>query len=598
MVFERPGRRLPIGFVVCVSFFSVHPSFAEPPLELHPEIEVLRAFAPILWPATDEPIVPTLPHSFAFDGIDTHHSGQVDLADLDEISWDVTASLEEVGQTLLDFGVKNLQPRVLFYEPRCFRVFNGRHLYVLEYWFYYPFDQGVGGHKGDSEHFFVFVALPKPASDSTWAEFKDAEVVGVVGAGHERHTSNNILVAGSKQQFGRRILPQELAPHMPVIVERGKHGSAADRDFNGRFDLGADSNIFRQGAWGSRDVHTDSAGRLFGRFQGWFSFPRAEREVLLESRFKEPTLYGSYQEWYPDKFPPRNTLDGQQFADVVHGRTYVLFPLIDLRHLYSLLEDNRLTNSELAGKVQEFLQKHRHCFWRDPPESVQVTPDAAEKMRMWPDKKQWNGEAHNVKLLEHRDHQNPNNIFKLHPYPPVALGASYKVDGKTNNLLEASVRIAEVSLFGREFLPDSMLEVNASWDLNRKKWYDAELHYWFFRGGYTGLYAGIAVRKEYLAGAADLDDETLATVRERTGITNLTFTESSDLQTAADFGAALTFSLFRRLIVDAKGGLRTEIFRDRPTDLEIARGAEDKLRFMFSVGLRLGITNPRHPLNH
>jgi hypothetical protein len=540
---------------------------------------------------------------FAFDGKDSDEDGEVDLADLDEISWDVTASLDEVGEAVSTFtnkfGANALQPRVLYHEPRWFRELNGAQVYVLEYWFYYPYDQGTGGHKGDSEHFFVFVSLDRRATAYSLEVFRNAKVVGVVGAGHEAHTANNILVAGTRADFGKRILPESLPQHMPVIVERGKHGSAPDRDFNGRYDVGADSNVFRRGAWGSRDVQTDSAGRLFGRFQGWFSFPRSFADVVVESQFRDPSFYDAYHRWYPREFPPLNGENETSNASVLGSRTYTLFPLADLQELYGMLRDDSRGRTRLAQDVRAFLHEHRDCFWADPPDRVEVTVDAVEAMQAWADKHAWQGKAHNIELLEHRDHRNPNNIFKLHLYPTIAAGARYKVDGQTNNLLEASIRIGELAVFGREWLPDSMIEVNTSFDMDRGgKWYDTEVQYWFFRGGYTGMYAGIAARKEYLASADELDQDVWQNSLNRIGIDGLDFEETSQVVWPVDVGVALTFNLFRRLIVDAKGGLRTEIFRDRPTDLEIARGAEDKLRFIFSVGFKLGIANPTHPLNH
>jgi hypothetical protein len=49
-----------------------------------------RRYAPILWFAADEPIHPTLPHPFAFNGEDDDNDGAVDLADAEEIHWEAS----------------------------------------------------------------------------------------------------------------------------------------------------------------------------------------------------------------------------------------------------------------------------------------------------------------------------------------------------------------------------------------------------------------------------------------------------------------------------------------------------------------------------
>ena len=68
-----------------------------------------------------------------------------------------------------------------------------------------------------------------------------------------------------------------------------------------------------------------------------------------------------------------------------------------------------------------------------------------------------------------------------------------------------------------------------------------------------------------------------------------------------DVGWAVSFNvtkLQKDLFFDTKIGLRADLFNDPPSDLELALGAQNRLRLVVSVGVRKGIAFPKNPLTY
>jgi len=121
--------------------------------------------------------------------------------------------------------------------------------WLIQYWFYYPFDVGgYGSHLHDSEHLFVEI------------DKLGGAVLNVIGAAHGGFTANNVFRTASSQ------LPVSLP--LFAIVELGKHATAPDMNRDGRFTPGLDDNIHHSTPqlWGIRDAmgHTDSRLSQFG----------------------------------------------------------------------------------------------------------------------------------------------------------------------------------------------------------------------------------------------------------------------------------------------------------------------------------------------
>lgn len=112
--------------------------------------------------------------------------------------------------------------------------------WVIEYWFYYPFDEGKAHpHIHDSEHFFVEV------------DKLGGTVRNVFASDHDSFVPNNIYSTLVKNA------PPVTLP-LFATVELGKHAMAPDMDHDGRFVRGVDDNLHIEpySFWGLRDRST------------------------------------------------------------------------------------------------------------------------------------------------------------------------------------------------------------------------------------------------------------------------------------------------------------------------------------------------------
>jgi len=112
--------------------------------------------------------------------------------------------------------------------------------WVIEYWFYYPFDEGKAHpHIHDSEHFFVEV------------DKLGGTVRNVFASDHDSFVPNNIFSTLVKNA------PPVTLP-LFATAELGKHAMAPDMDHDGRFTRGVDDNLHIEpySFWGLRDRST------------------------------------------------------------------------------------------------------------------------------------------------------------------------------------------------------------------------------------------------------------------------------------------------------------------------------------------------------
>jgi hypothetical protein len=530
-----------------------------------------RRHAPILWPAVDEQMFPTLPHPFAFDGVDNDGDGLRDLADADEV--DTSECCADRLVEMLN-ATKGPERRVIYAEPAWFTDHGpSPKIALLQYWFYYLLDGGFGSHPGDSEHAFVFVeTLPGATAPDDVTSYRG--VRGVVGAGHTPDTANNILVVG-KRQSNVGALPRNLPDHMPILVELGKHASAPDRNFDGRFDVGMDANAFRDNVWGSRDIFNLNIWQFVTPFQEWYSFPRDRRQLMFEEH--APT---HWKEEY---------VNAQQVVSIAppelpRTQKYRLFPLSDLEALYDALELEDKDASKAA--VTKHLNEHRMCFWpvTDQPQSVEISGAIFDLMRKWP-----TDDRHEL-IHDKADVKNPAGIFKLHLFPQFALGAIAGFGQDADNpTWGVSLQLAELSApswipvaSGQPIFGDSTLELYATKMQSLPGIHEFGANYRYFRGGYGGAYGGLGWRRERI-----VDEET-----------NTTTHFGVELGYAVAFNLAKLGQGLRRLSLGAQLGARWEPLGEPPTDREYALGAMRRTRLQFRTTLSYGFKRPHHPLRY
>jgi len=112
--------------------------------------------------------------------------------------------------------------------------------WLIEYWFYYPFDEGrPHPHFHDSEHIFVEV------------DKLGGTVRNVFASDHDSFSPNDIY-----STLARNSSPISLPLY--ATVELAKHAMAPDLNHDGRFTPGADDNVHLEpySFWGLRDRDT------------------------------------------------------------------------------------------------------------------------------------------------------------------------------------------------------------------------------------------------------------------------------------------------------------------------------------------------------
>lgn len=133
--------------------------------------------------------------------------------------------------------------------------------WLLEYWYYYPFDEGKPHrHIHDSEH--VFIEVDKLGG----------AVRSYLASDHGQFAPNNsysTLVPGAR--------PVELP--LFALVEFEKHAMSPDINHDGKFTLGVDVNLYRDRftIWGLRDLGANKE-HLMMRYKSWMSLPRKKED--------------------------------------------------------------------------------------------------------------------------------------------------------------------------------------------------------------------------------------------------------------------------------------------------------------------------------
>ncbi len=160
---------------------------------------------------------------------------------------------------------------------RCkvyFRATSYPGSWLLEYWYYYPFDEGKPHrHIHDSEH--VFIEVDKLGGT----------VRSFLASDHGQFAPNN-----SYSTFVRGAAPVELPLY--ALVEFEKHAMSPDINRDGAFTRGVDENLYREAyaVWGLRDVGGNRSD-LLEPYRASMSLPRKK-----EDRFALTNSAG----YYPD----------------------------------------------------------------------------------------------------------------------------------------------------------------------------------------------------------------------------------------------------------------------------------------------------------
>jgi len=129
-------------------------------------------------------------------------------------------------------------------------------IYVIEYWFYYIYNEYHIGYKilkfkqnhfHDMEHVFFIVAENEKVAGDEQDNIKSDNILLVVANAHEDSTPNNIIILKATEHT-----PQS---NIDIIVEKGSHASCPDIDGDGFVVACIDINDkrFNRIEWGIRD---------------------------------------------------------------------------------------------------------------------------------------------------------------------------------------------------------------------------------------------------------------------------------------------------------------------------------------------------------
>jgi len=137
----------------------------------------------------------------------------------------------------------------------------------IDYYFYYPWEAGLGTHKHDVESVQMKLLIGRQ-SKCPQCPFVMG-VTKVVAKAHGLKWYDNTLNTDEYTEFPIHIL-----------VEEGKHASCTDKNQDGLYSPGYDVNVRVNDAWGVRDVIR--TGSLFtAGYQSWLSKVREPEDRIF-----------------------------------------------------------------------------------------------------------------------------------------------------------------------------------------------------------------------------------------------------------------------------------------------------------------------------
>lgn len=472
-------------------------------------------------------------------------------------------------------------------------------LSAIQYWMYYPWD---ASHIDDGEHVSVFFWPGMPAEGNR-------DVKGVVGAGHNGHTANNILIA-SKDETRATLSPRSLPRHMPILVELGKHASAPDFNCNGRYDMGVDSNVAPRGSWGSRDTLVSIESKDITPFRGWMSVERDGSGFLVEqSALEDKDLslewQGACPEYTRGREVVKSVLSGEAAPVSTRGVAVAshTYRLVDGDLLRGLMDVIRTGN---GPDIVRELSLHREALWGSDraPSSIELGPcegPPADRLCIGEESlaalRTWSQHPSNPTLRarrdvwNHGDYERFDKDFKRHLFKQIGLGLAPRIEDG-NFTLGVLARFSGISV-----LRDSSVDLGVyfdnindnvarRYDLKRASISDVSITYNAFRTSYYGIFGGLSWKNRYsefesviLHGASEK-----ATVVER----------KLDRNVTAMAGVALTLSKDRSRLT-FRAGATAPLRRGSLPDASAHRSFP-RVGLMLSLEFILGFRNETHPL--
>ena len=156
----------------------------------------------------------------------------------------------------------------------------------LDFFFYYPSEEGLGAHVHDVEAVFMktFIQRCDECGETHYA----LRLQRTIAKAHGVLWYDNNLVTGPHTKFP-----------ITILVEEGKHASCTDKNQDGIYTPTYDVNMRVNDAWGVRDIMR-SGGLYSGGFQAWMAkkrlpehrvFPPLPEKSPLREKFSVDGVY-------------------------------------------------------------------------------------------------------------------------------------------------------------------------------------------------------------------------------------------------------------------------------------------------------------------
>jgi hypothetical protein len=232
--------------------------------------QVAAYCAPILWFSPDEPILEgtsgkdiMVPTSFPFE--DSAETPIVyyrfrRILTRGGIEMDPIRHNDDLNKTKIDFG------RIDAID--------------LDFFFYYPFEEGFGSHPHDCESTQMkVVMLHYPESEKYRYVLA---IVRIIGKAHMNLWYDNTLDPDKHTVFP-----------IHMMVEEGKHASCPDKNADGYYTPGSDVNKRVNDAWGVRDVM--ASGVMYtGNYEAWMAKKRRPEQRVFPPLPQDSPHYKKY----------------------------------------------------------------------------------------------------------------------------------------------------------------------------------------------------------------------------------------------------------------------------------------------------------------
>lgn len=184
----------------------------------------------------------------------------------------------------------------------------------LDYFFYYPSEEGMGAHKHDVEATYLklYIHHCKGCTTPHYAIY----VERTIAKAHGLQWYDNSLVTDRYTEFP-----------MTILVEEGKHASCTDKNQDGIYTPTFDVNRRINDAWGVRDIMR-GGGLYSGGFQAWMAktrtpayrvFPPLPPDSPLRTKFSRDGVYAPDNAIYDVRpFPRPGDVDTEAEPTLLH----------------------------------------------------------------------------------------------------------------------------------------------------------------------------------------------------------------------------------------------------------------------------------------